>query len=78
MRSLGQASSSEADHISYALIGGFLFVLRTFPFLQVPDFEAAFATDEGNLAFQAQLPAKILRQDEATLFVRRTVLRARV
>ena len=42
--------------------------------LQVPDFEATATADERDLAFQLEPFAKVVRQEEATLFVRGAVL----
>ena len=42
--------------------------------LQVPDLETPAPADEGDLAFQVQLFAKIIRQDEAALFIGGAVL----
>ena len=46
--------------------GGFLFV-RALPPRQIPNFKTAAAADECDLAFQAQLLAKIFRQNEPAL-----------
>ena len=48
------------------------------PALQIPNFKAPTATDEGDFTFQSDFPAKLVRQNETALSVRGTVLRARV
>jgi hypothetical protein len=55
----------------------FLFV-RLFPFLQIPNLKTAAAANEHDLALQANFFAKILRQNEAALFVDGAMLRAGV
>jgi hypothetical protein len=57
--------------------GSFLFV-RALPALQIPNFKAAATADERDLAFQPNVFAKLLRQNETALSIRRAVLRARM
>jgi hypothetical protein len=52
--------------------------MSSFPTLQIPNFKTSAATDEGDLAFQSDLSAKLVRQNEASLSIRGRVLRARV
>ena len=60
------------------LIGGRFLFMRPFPALQIPNFKAPAAADERDFAFQSDLFAKLLGQNEATLSIRRAVLRARM
>ncbi len=50
--------------------------LGALPFLQIPDFKTPASAHERDLAFQAELPAMILGQNETTLFVGAAMLRA--
>ena len=68
--------SLKSDHVGHVLISGMLLGMGAFPALQIPDFETAAAADERDLAFQLEPFAKIVRQEEATLFVGGAVLGA--
>src|ERR1700704_1647116 len=70
--------SLQSDHIRDVLIGRRLFLLSALPFLQIPNFKAAASTDECDLALQAQLLAKIFRQDQTPLAIGGPVFRARM
>ena len=52
--------------------------MRSLPALQIPNLKAAAPADESNFAFQSEVSAKVLRQDQAPLPVRACVLRARM
>ena len=64
--------------IGHVLVGGGFLFVRAFPPLQIPNFKTAAAADERDLAFQAELLAKIFRQNEPALFVRCAVFGARM
>ena len=52
--------------------------MGSLPALQIPNFKTSTSPDECHLALQAKLFAKIFRQHETALFVRCSVLGARV
>ena len=60
------------------LIGGRFLFMRPFPALQIPNFKTPAAADERNFAFQSDVLAKLLGQNETTLSIRCAVLRARM
>jgi hypothetical protein len=60
------------------LVGwSFLFV-RPFPALQIPNLKTTAPPDQCDLAFEFRFFAKLLRQNEAALSIRRGMLRARM
>ncbi len=71
---IGGFVSSKSDHVGHMLVGGMFIGVRAFPACQVPDFKTAAAADEGDLAFQVKLLAKIVRQEKPALFVGRAML----
>ena len=60
------------------LVSGGLLFMCAFPALQIPNFKTAAATDQSDLAFQSNFLAKLFRQNETALSIRRAVLRARM
>jgi hypothetical protein len=68
----------QTDYIRDVLISWRFFLMGVLPALQIPNFKAPTATDEGDLTFQSDFPAKLVRQNETALSIRGTVLRARV
>src|ERR1700682_4685066 len=70
--------SLQSDHIRDVLVGRRFFLVSAFPFLQIPNFKTATSADECDLALQAELLAKILRQDQTPLAVGCAVFRARM
>jgi hypothetical protein len=68
----------QTDYIRDVLISWRFFLVSALPALQIPNFKASTTTDEGDLTFQSDFPAKLFRQNETALPVRRTMLRARV
>ncbi len=60
------------------LVGGMLLGMGEIAPLQVPNLKTAAAADQGDFAFQLQLFAKVVRQDEPTLFVGSPVLGLRM
>ena len=60
------------------LIGRMFLGVRAFPPLRIPDFKTTAAADERDLAFELEQFAKLIRQNEAALFVGRAVLGAGV
>ena len=53
--------------MGHVLVGGVLVFMRAFPALQVPDLETAAAADQRDLAFQVELFAQVIGQEEAAL-----------
>src|SRR5882724_6080764 len=68
----------QTNYIRDVLISGGLLFLRPFPTLQIPNFKTSPATDEGDLAFQSNLSAKLVRHNETSLSIRSCVLSAGV
>ena len=68
----------QTDHIRDMLVSGRFLFMRALPPLQIPNFKTPAATHERHFAFQSNFLAKLLRQNETTLSIRRAVLRARM
>lgn len=58
------------------LISGGLFLVRFFPAPKIPDFKTSAPADERNFAFEADLLAKFLGQDQPALLVSEAMLGA--
>src|SRR5262245_12725663 len=68
----------QAELLCYVLVGSRFFFVCPFPALQIPNFKTAAIADERHFIFQSDFLANFLRQNEATLPVRRCMLSARM
>src|SRR5438067_12110802 len=73
-----ESRSLEPDHVGDMLIRRGFFLMGALPFRQVPNFKTSAAADERHLAFQPELPAHVLRQNETALAIGRAVFGARM
>jgi hypothetical protein len=68
----------QTNYIRDVLISRCFLLMRPFPALQIPNLETSAATNEGDLAFQSNLSAKLVRHNETSLSIRSRVLSAGV